>query len=80
MAAKRRPARRTTRRAAPKGAPQGVTHPLGYYREPTIAGDRIVFVSDDDLWAVGREGGLATRLTAGDGKVVAHLVAKIAPK
>ena len=69
MAAKRRPARRTTRRAAPKGAPHGVTHPLGYYREPTIAGDRIVFVSDDDLWAVGREGGLATRLTAGDGKV-----------
>lgn len=67
MAAKRRPAKRAARRATPKG----VTHPLGYYREPTIAGDRIVFVSDDDLWSVGREGGLATRLTSGGGRASA---------
>jgi tricorn protease len=37
----------------------------GYYRYPTIYGDRIVFVADDDLWAVDRHGGAARRLTAG---------------
>jgi tricorn protease len=39
----------------------------GYYRHPTIHGDTIVFVSEDDLWAVERSGGAARRLTANPG-------------
>lgn len=39
----------------------------GYYRHPTIAGDRVVFVSEDDLWTVDVGGGEARRLTANPG-------------
>ncbi len=39
----------------------------GYYRHPTIHGDTIVFVSEDDLWAAGVAGGEAHRLTANPG-------------
>lgn len=39
-----------------------------YLRQPTIQGDTVVFVADDDLWRVGADGGTAWRLTAGLGE------------
>ncbi len=41
----------------------------GYYRFPTIHRDTIVFVSEDDLWQVPRQGGTARRLTSNLGEV-----------
>ncbi|GAC1580738.1 MAG: S41 family peptidase [Candidatus Elarobacter sp.] len=42
--------------------------PSGYIRTPTIAGDRVAFACEDDLWIVGVEGGLARRLTTMQGE------------
>ncbi len=39
----------------------------GYYRQPTVFNDRVVFVSEDDLWEVSLDGGVARRLTSGKG-------------
>ena len=39
----------------------------GYYMQPDLHGERIVFVSEHDLWTVPRSGGRATRLTAYEG-------------
>ncbi len=41
----------------------------GYYRFPTIYQAQIVFVAEDDLWAVSRTGGMARRLTSNLGHV-----------
>lgn len=45
----------------------------GYYRFPTIAGNQIAFVSEDDLWTAPLDGGaarqVARRLTSGLGKI-----------
>jgi tricorn protease len=39
-----------------------------YLRMPTLSGDRVAFVSDDDLWSAPLDGGVARRLTAGLGE------------
>jgi tricorn protease len=46
----------------------------GYYRQPTVFEDRVVFVSEDDLWEVSlgapdENTGIARRLTSGKGAV-----------
>ena len=40
----------------------------GYYREPAVHGDVIVFTSEGDLWTVGAKGGVAHRLTSASGR------------
>jgi tricorn protease len=41
----------------------------GYYRHPAVDGDRLVFVSEDDLWEVPLTGGRAERLTSERGQI-----------
>jgi len=40
---------------------------MGYYRYPSIAGDRILFICEDDLWTAPAGGGDAARLTVSFG-------------
>jgi tricorn protease len=42
---------------------------VGYFRSPSIAGDRVVFLCEDDVWTVPRTGGVARRLTSNLGPV-----------
>jgi tricorn protease len=39
----------------------------GYYRDPALHGDTLVFTSEGDLWAVSVRGGAARRLTSNPG-------------
>jgi tricorn protease len=39
----------------------------GYFRFPAVFQNRVVFTSEDDLWEVPLEGGIARRVTAGRG-------------
>ncbi len=48
---------------APAQAPQ-----QGYYRYPTVHGDRVAFTCEGDLWVVPLAGGEARRLTAHEGE------------
>lgn len=41
----------------------------GYYRFPTISGNKIVFVCEEDLWSVDADGGQALRLSSNHGEV-----------
>lgn len=40
----------------------------GYYREPALRGDTLIFVSEGDLWKVSVNGGSAVRLTTHPGR------------
>ena len=48
----------------------------GYYRDPAVHGDTLVFTSEGDLWSVGVGGGAAHRLTSSPG---IENMAKISP-
>ncbi len=41
----------------------------GYYGNPTLHDDTVVFVCEDDLWTVPAAGGVARRLTVNPGRV-----------
>jgi tricorn protease len=45
----------------------GAAGPVGYYRQPAIHGDTIVFGAEGDLWRVAVGGGEAARLTSAPG-------------
>jgi tricorn protease len=41
----------------------------GYYHHPTVQGDHVVFICEDDLWSVSLGGGIPRRLTSNLGVV-----------
>ena len=44
-------------------APSAAAAQPGYFRQPAVHGDTVVFVAEGDLWSVPLAGGRATRLT-----------------
>lgn len=40
---------------------------VGYYINPTIFGQRVLFICEEDIWEVSDQGGLARRMTSGRG-------------
>src|SRR5437899_1229420 len=42
--------------------------PVGYYRQPALHKDTIVFTAEGDLWKIGVRGGVASRLTTHGGE------------
>jgi tricorn protease len=48
--------------------PTRAAGPAGYYRQPAILDDTVVFVSEGDLWKVSARGGAARRLTSHPGE------------
>ena len=48
----------------------------GYYTDPALHGDTLIFTSEGDLWSVSAQGGAARRLTSGSGSETA---AKLSP-
>src|SRR5579862_1949381 len=42
--------------------------PVGYYRQPVLYHDTVVFVAEGNLWTVSATGGVARRLTSEQGQ------------
>ncbi|MGO8815700.1 MAG: S41 family peptidase [Terriglobia bacterium] len=53
---------------APLNAADTVNIRPGYYRDPAISGDTIIFTAEGDLWTVSVKGGAARRLTSNPGR------------
>lgn len=49
----------------------------GYYRFPAINNNINVFVSEDDLWLVSINGGIAHRLTSNLGRITASAISPV---